>query len=618
MIHVMLANCLFAIGPDKDGISECRVMKIRTKCFNGGVAIMALLALGGVVTAVGINTISINGPLAGANQQINDLQADILPPPAYIIEPYLEATLLIERPAALAERRAALTKLEASYRASIARWKGAPIDAALRQALVEQAGRPADAFWLELDSGLIPALERGDTIAARTSYARLSADYAVHRQAIDTLVSAATAAQRRIAASGQTTLHATLGILIALGLVLAALTVGGIVYVLRKVLGPVDATAEAMRRMADGDLALALDGGERADEIGVMVSAVEVFRTAAQAQVSAAAKQEFVVRELATALDQLGDGNITYRIAAELPEEYRTLSSSFNATMARLSQTLSRVTGCAGGVKSSAAEVRSASDDLSQRTEQQAASLEETAAAMDEITARVRDTARSAGRANAIVAAVRQDTENSGNVVRKAIDAMDAIERSSGEISEIITVIDGIAFQTNLLALNAGVEAARAGDAGKGFAVVASEVRALAQRSADAARDVRGRILSSTTQVEMGVGLVSETGQSLETICARIAEISAMVCDIAASAEQQATGLQQVNTAVSEMDGTTQQNAAMVEQATAAARHLAEEAETLAREVAQFRIDHDDARHIPSRGVARHDRLPAPRLALAG
>lgn len=267
-------------------------------------------------------------------------------------------------------------------------------------------------------------------------------------------------------------------------------------------------------------------------------------------------------------------------------------------------------------MKTGANEVRSASDDLSQRTEQQAAGTEETAAAMDEITTGVRATAGGANRANAIVAAARKDTEQSGEVVRRAVDAMGAIERSSSEISEIIGVIDGIAFQTNLLALNAGVEAARAGDAGKGFAVVASEVRALAQRSADAAKDVKDRIQASTTQVGMGVDLVSETGRSLETICLRIVEISTLVSDIAASAEQQATGLQQVNTAVAHMDGTTQQNAAMVEQATAAARHLAAEAEVLAQEVAQFRLEHDAGRHGGGHAIAEI-RRPGPRLALA-
>ena len=591
-------------------------MSIKSKCRSGGIAALSILLLGGVVTGFEINTIRIGGPVAQSNQAINDLQADILPPPAYIIEPYLEATLLVQDPASLDERRPVLARLERDFRASIARWQVSDIDDGLKRALIDQAARPADAFWQELDQIMLPAIRRGDRPAMQASYARLTTLYAAHRRAIDTLVADATTARKQVAEYSLSKLHGTLAILALLGLILAAMLAGGIFYLLRRVLGPIGDTAEAMRRMADGDLTLKLDGRERADEIGTMVSAVEVFRGAAQAQVANVEKQELVVRELAGALDELGHGNIAYRVGDTLPVEYQGLACSFNASMDRLSQTLARVAQSAGNVKTGANEVRSASDDLSQRTEQQAAGLEETAAAMDEITTGVRATAGGANRANAIVAAARKDTEQSGEVVRRAVDAMGAIERSSSEISEIIGVIDGIAFQTNLLALNAGVEAARAGDAGKGFAVVASEVRALAQRSADAAKDVKDRIQASTTQVGMGVDLVSETGRSLETICLRIVEISTLVSDIAASAEQQATGLQQVNTAVAHMDGTTQQNAAMVEQATAAARHLAAEAEVLAQEVAQFRLEHDAGRHGGGHAIAEI-RRPGPRLALA-
>ena len=591
-------------------------MSIKSKCRSGGIAALSILLLGGVVTGFEINTIRIGGPVAQANQAINDLQADILPPPAYIIEPYLEATLLVQDPASLDERRPVLARLERDFRASIARWQVSDIDDGLKRALIDQAARPADAFWQELDQIMLPAIRRGDRPAMQASYARLTTLYAAHRRAIDTLVADATTARKQVAEYSLSKLHGTLTILALLGLILAAMLAGGIFYLLRRVLGPIGDTAEAMRRMADGDLTLKLDGRERADEIGTMVSAVEVFRGAAQAQVANVEKQELVVRELAGALDELGHGNIAYRVGDTLPVEYQGLARSFNASMDRLSQTLARVAQSAGNVKTGANEVRSASDDLSQRTEKQADSLEETAAAMDEITTGVRATAGGANRANAIVAAARKDTEQSGEVVRRAVDAMGAIERSSSEISEIIGVIDGIAFQTNLLALNAGVEAARAGDAGKGFAVVASEVRALAQRSADAAKDVKDRIQASTTQVGMGVDLVSETGRSLETICLRIVEISTLVSDIAASAEQQATGLQQVNTAVAHMDGTTQQNAAMVEQATAAARHLAAEAEVLAQEVAQFRLEHDAGRHGGGHAIAEI-RRPGPRLALA-
>jgi methyl-accepting chemotaxis protein len=297
-----------------------------------------------------------------------------------------------------------------------------------------------------------------------------------------------------------------------------------------------------------------------------------------------------VIERCGQVFERMAQGDLTATLDG-LPGEYQPLADSFEAMRTQMATTLGVVTRSSAQIRTGSGDIRQASDDLSQRTEQQAASLEETAAAMDEIVTTVRQTAEGASKANAIVGEARSEAEESGQIVRRAVEAMGGIERASAEISEIITVIDGISFQTNLLALNAGVEAARAGEAGKGFAVVASEVRALAQRSADAAKDVKTRILASSDQVGVGVEMVNEAGKALERIIVRIGEISELVSRIATSAGQQSVGLQQVNTAVSEMDSVTQRNAAMVEQATAAARTLAAEAETLANEVARFRLD---------------------------
>jgi methyl-accepting chemotaxis protein len=242
------------------------------------------------------------------------------------------------------------------------------------------------------------------------------------------------------------------------------------------------------------------------------------------------------------------------------------------------------------GLRTGTEEITQASDDLSRRTEQQAASLEETAAALDEITATVRKTAEGAKQARDVVSQTRSDAEQSGEVVRHAVAAMSSIEQSSQQISQIIGVIDEIAFQTNLLALNAGVEAARAGDAGRGFAVVASEVRALAQRSAEAAKEIKTLISTSAKQVGAGVKLVGETGESLGRIVIQVAEITTVVTEIAASAQEQATGLHEVNTAINQMDQVTQQNAAMVEQSTAASHALAQETSELVRLTERFQI----------------------------
>jgi methyl-accepting chemotaxis protein len=314
-----------------------------------------------------------------------------------------------------------------------------------------------------------------------------------------------------------------------------------------------------------------------------------------------AAEQAKVVQSLAGGLTDLSAGDLTARIAEVFPADYEKLRSDFNAAMEKLQSTMKVVVVNAGGIRTGAEEISQAADDLSKRTEQQAASLEETAAALDEITATVRKTAAGATQANNVVVGTRSDAEASGQVVREAVAAMSEIEKSAKQISQIIGVIDEIAFQTNLLALNAGVEAARAGDAGRGFAVVASEVRLLAQRSSEAAKEIKSLISASSQHVETGVDLVGQAGKALQKIVDKVAEITALVSEIAASAQEQATGLAQVNTAVNQMDQVTQQNAAMVEQSTAASHSLTQEAEELMRLIAQFQTGEESMAPATSR-----------------
>jgi methyl-accepting chemotaxis protein len=349
-------------------------------------------------------------------------------------------------------------------------------------------------------------------------------------------------------------------------------------------------TVLRMEALAAGDLQSPIQHTDNKDCVGRMTQAMAIFRRNME-EANTASAQRAMAAALAEGLGQLAQGNLTFRITSDFPADFVALRDDFNAAMDAMMAAVSAVNHAAASIDTGSGDILQASDDLSQRTEQQAASLEETAAAMQEITATVRDTAARADRANGVVGAARGEAEESGQVVARAVEAMGGIERASDEISEIISVIDGIAFQTNLLALNAGVEAARAGDAGRGFAVVASEVRALAQRSAEAAKDVKTRITASSIQVDAGVALVSATGEALQRLIGRFGEISALVAQIATAAEQQATALQQVNTAVGEMDGVTQQNAAMVEQATAAARNLSANASELVEQMVRFRTD---------------------------
>lgn len=394
---------------------------------------------------------------------------------------------------------------------------------------------------------------------------------------------------------------------IAISVVVLGLTGFLLMLLIRGIAHPLAAMTGVMRRLAAGDLRAELEVDPRRDEVGQLAEAMVAFRDQLAAAEHAKAEQiELIVGSVGSGLDALAQGDLTARIDAALTGPFEKLKRDFNRAMEAVSATLVSVHTSARGISDGAADIRQASDDLSHRTEQQAASLEETAAAMHEITETVRETAENAKRANLAVTETRTDADQSTDIVRKAVEAMHGIERSSHEISEIIAVIDGIAFQTNLLALNAGVEAARAGDAGKGFAVVASEVRALAQRSADAAKDVKERITASSQQVDAGVQLVAQAGSALTRITGRIGEINALVSDIAAAAAQQATGLQQVNTAVAEMDGVTQQNAAMVEQATAAARSLSEETGNMTAQVSRF--------HLGDTGVQPRSAAPVHQL----
>ncbi|NQE61092.1 PAS domain-containing methyl-accepting chemotaxis protein [Caulobacter sp. RHG1] len=319
------------------------------------------------------------------------------------------------------------------------------------------------------------------------------------------------------------------------------------------------------------------------------VTQVEVERLRNEEIRRKAEDDNHVVSTLADSLQRLAAGDLTAKIAIDFGGRYQAIKDDFNAALESLLGVIVAVTNSTDAMASGSAEIASASQDLSKRTEQQAAGLEQTAAALDEITATVRRSAAGAIQAAKTTSAIKADAVRSGEVMSRAVVAMGAIERSSGEISQIIGVIDEIAFQTNLLALNAGVEAARAGDSGRGFAVVAQEVRALAQRSADAAKEIKSLIATSATQVTEGVALVGETGSALTGMVTKIGEIDSLIGEIAKSNQEQSTGIGEVNAAVNQMDQVTQQNAAMVEQATAAAASLSHEAQQLAQQVGHFR-----------------------------
>ncbi len=418
-------------------------------------------------------------------------------------------------------------------------------------------------------------------------------------------------------------------------LLVVALVAGFIILAVRRTVNEIsDATELLAAGRHDVDLARLARG----DEFGAIVRSLNVFREnqiridalraeqetmKAQQEVLQAEQQNLrevkqeeqrnVVNGLASGLAKLAGGDVVFRLQVPFATEYEQLRGDFNAAMERLQETMKAIASNTQGVRAGAEEIMQASDDLSRRTEQQAASLEQTAAALSEITETVHTTAKGAQAARAIAESAKLNAEQSGTLMQITVSAISDIEVSSKQIASIVGVIDDIAFQTNLLALNAGVEAARAGDAGRGFAVVATEVRALAQRSAEAAKEIKGLISTSNAQVGTGVKSVAETSTALARIVEQVAEMNRLVGEISHSAEEQATGLNEVNSAVGQMDQVTQQNAAMVEQATAASHAMAGEAAELARLVGLFQIGEAQAHVAEKPASHRNSPSPAPR-----
>jgi methyl-accepting chemotaxis protein len=414
-------------------------------------------------------------------------------------------------------------------------------------------------------------------------------------------------------------------------LVAAVVSVFGVCVIVFRVTKPIGVITHSMRALAQGNLKITVAGVDRRDEIGEMARSVEVFQQAAirnktleeqtaEARMSSEHERIEVQRRaeadaeerlmqatsaLAAGLRRLAAGDLVCEIDTALAPQFEALRHDFNVSVSQLRNAMRGVGQAASLVNSGSYEISQASDNLSKRTEQQAASLEETAAALEEVTANVQSTSKRAGDARDLVRGARSRAENSSQVVNNAVSAMGKIEHSSRQISQIIGVIDEIAFQTNLLALNAGVEAARAGEAGKGFAVVAQEVRELAQRSANAAKEIKSLIGNSEVAVSEGVRLVNDTGEGLTAIAELVQQINQHMDAIATAAKEQSLGLSEINSAVNHMDQATQQNAAMVEQMNAAGAGLAQESSRLGELLATFQTGNGSGSDVSNRALPR-------------
>ncbi len=527
-----------------------------------GVAMAIGIGIAVGITAYSLTTVRIGSATYAKIVEAKDLVADILPPPLYIIEPYLEATRAAHLETPVADVKKRMAALRKDYDTRRTYWLGSDLDAEIKVKLTETSNTYVAKFWTLFDNNLVPALERNDQAATKAAYAELTNLYGAHRAVIDDIVTAANALAERVEAQSSTQSRIAIWSVAGVDAALFLLLIFGIAMIIRRLVTPLGVLGEG--------------------------------------------------------LAQLSNGNLTARITQKMPPEYRELQTSLNGAADKLNAAMAAVKKSARDVTSASAEISGSTTDLSQRTEEQAAGLEQTSASMEQIAATVKANADNAQRAARSAGNTQIVADRGGEIVAKAVEAMARIDDSSNKISDIIGVIDEIARQTNLLALNAAVEAARAGEAGRGFSVVASEVRSLAQRSSQAAKDIKVLIMNSNGQVKDGVELVNRAGTSLHEIVASIKEVSGIVSEIASASAEQASGIEQVNRALTQMDEATQQNSALVEENASTAKSLEDQARLMDETVDFFTIE--SASTVESRAVGHattHARSPAARRTLA-
>ncbi|MYM37912.1 methyl-accepting chemotaxis protein [Duganella qianjiadongensis] len=495
--------------------------------------VAGFLLFGGTARST-LKELEVNGPLYNRIVQGKDLLADVLPPPEYVIEAYLAATEL--RGAAESERGALVDKLRAGQKEFSERkqyWEKAKLDAALADLVLHQSSAPAEAFFAMALGEFVPALQRGDNVAAEQVYRRMREVFQQHRSAVEKIVNLANsraAADESDALQISASRERVLWLVFVLTLMVS---IGLGVAVSRGITRPLSAAVKIIREVSVGDLTRVIEVRSK-DETGQLLHAMGEMSTS-------------------------------------------------------LKQTVNKIHLAADTIERGVAEIACGNQDLSDRTENQASALEETAASLEELTAAVRKNADSALQADAYAGSASEIAERGGAEVTQVVEMMKSITESSGRIVEIISVIDGIAFQTNILALNAAVEAARAGEQGRGFAVVATEVRNLAQRSAAAAKEIKTLIDDSVSKIKAGSNAVDAAGDTMKAIVASVHQVSQVIGDISNSGREQSQGIEQVSQAIIDMDQVTQQNAALVEQAAAAAASLREQAALLVDAVDIFK-----------------------------
>lgn len=585
-------------------------MRVKFASAFGALTILAII-LGGAslykLAAVDSSASEIRQSWLPATRELADLASDT------IRYRQLQATAILVEPSLRAREIRTLGEIRSGIEH---RWRASVhfFDTAEERRAADQVWS-AWARYVALGERMMQMTEHDSAGATRLYTGEARTTFSQVRDGLRSLMAMNVAGADAAAAAGNAEYHQaryrTAGLL-ALSVVLSFVLA---LIMHRTVARPLAEVASTMGRIGTGELELVVPHAGRRDEVGVIAAALEGLRQTslrarhleaetaegrvreeeaerarAEAARRTAAEQESVVAALAGALGQLSRGDLRIRLEEPFVSEYEALRRDFNAAAEALEGLVGSVAASVAELQANAAAIAGAAEETSSRSESGAASLEETAAALEQITTTVRRAAEGTRSAERLAGDAKAEAESSGQVVAQAVAAIGEVERSSGEIARITGVIDEIAFQTNLLALNAGVEAARAGDAGRGFAVVATEVRALAVRSAEAARDIKNLISASSEHVERGVGLVRETGEALGRSLAKVGEISTFVGEIAASADEQARGLAEINTAVNQLDQATQGNASSAHESATAAASLARAAGVLADLIGRFEV----------------------------
>ncbi|ARO33908.1 methyl-accepting chemotaxis protein (plasmid) [Rhizobium sp. NXC14] len=563
-----------------------------------------------------LERLKVNGPVYEQVVYGKDLIADILPPPLFVVESYMLSFEASKFPELTETNLAKIANLKAAYDDRRAYWKSTRLPQALKDELENDVLTKGDAFWDVMNREIIPALKAKDEDKAHGAIEQLRVAFHTHQDAVEKLVANSDAflkGEEKNAASEIVTWTIYAG---AAGFGSFALLLAGLYLLRRRAIVPLDGMKAYMGNLAEGDFSTEVPYANRSDEIGAMSKAVAVFRhnalerQDAQKRETALRDAEFerersqmaekaaeertretVINELTYGLDQLSHGNLDCRITTTFAAAYESLRAKFNDSLDALSASMAEVAQTSRQVGSSSTGITNAADSLASRTEQQAAMLEEATAALKEMNAKTNDASHHAGKATGMMVETRSSAEHSAAIVRDAIAAMQKIEGSSAQIGDIVNVIDEIAFQTNLLALNAGVEAARAGEAGKGFAVVAQEVRELALRSANAAKEIRSLISTSSSQVSTGVELVNRTGKALMEIEGQVEQVAGLIARIVSVSSEQAVAIGEINASVNALDEVTQRNAAMAAETVSACRALGGQTQTLEGVVGRFQIN---------------------------